>query len=149
MEVFADYDDERLLAIWERARRVAGELDHHRVVLRTRARSLGARRAVALAECARLEGSFASMQRALIRYGGPWDENALLRLAEGEGLDPSFMRSCLADVDVGPQIDKDRVHAGERGVGERPALFVNRKPSDDSEASLRRAIKSAFRAGSI
>ena len=35
VEVFADYDDERLPAIWERARRVTGELGHHRVVLRS------------------------------------------------------------------------------------------------------------------
>ena len=149
VEVFADYDDKRLPVIWERARRVTGELYNHRVVLRTQARSAGARRAVALAECARLEGSFASLQRALIRHGGPWDEDSLLRLAGREGLDLTSMRSCLAAVDVQPQIDKDRDHAGGRGVGDRPALFVNRKPVDDSDAALRRAIESAVRADSI
>ncbi|NRA00531.1 MAG: hypothetical protein HRU01_28930 [Myxococcales bacterium] len=158
VEVFADYDDERLPAIWERARRVAGALRHHRVVLRTQARSAGARRAVALAECARAEGSFASMQRALIHHRGPWDEDALLRLAEREGLRTASslesesldsMRSCLAAVDVQLQIDKDRNHAGVRGVGDRLALFVNREPVDDSDAALRRAIESAIRAGSV
>ncbi len=149
VEIFADYDDERLAEIWERARRVAGELHNHRVVLRTQARSAGARRAVALAECARLEGSFASMQRALIRHGGPWDEDSLLRLAERKGLDLASMRSCLAAVDVQPQIDKDRDQAGERGIGDRPALFVNREPVDDSDAALHRAIQSAIRAGSV
>ncbi len=149
VEVFADYDDERLPAIWQRARRVAGELRHHRVVLRTQARSRGAWRAVALAECARLEGSFTSMQRALIRHGGPWDEDSLLRLAAREGLALAAMRSCLAAVDVQPQIDKDRGHASGRGVGDRPALFVDREPVDDSDAALRRAIQSAIRAESI
>ena len=57
------------------------ELRHHRVVLRTQARSASARRAVALAECARLQGSFASMQRALIHHRGPFDDDSLLRLA--------------------------------------------------------------------
>jgi hypothetical protein len=149
VEVFADYDDERLSATWERARRVAGELGHRRLVLRTRARSTGARSAVAIAECARLEGSFAPMQRALIRYGGPWDEDSLLRLAEREGLGLASMRSCLATVDVQPQIDKDRGHAGQRGIGDGPALFVNREPVDDSDAALRRAIEAAVRAESI
>ncbi len=103
IEVFADYNDPRLPATWERARRIADELHHHRVVLRPQARSVPARRAVALAECARLEGSFGSMQRALIRHGGPWDEDSLLRLAAREGLDLASMRSCLAAVDVEPR----------------------------------------------
>ena len=108
VEVFADYDDERLAETWERARRVAGELHNHRVVLRTQARSAGARRAVALAECARLEGSFASIQRALIRHGGPWDKDSLLRLAERKGLELASTLSCLTAVDIQPQIHKDR-----------------------------------------
>ena len=149
VEVFADYGAARLHAIWERARRVAGELGHRRVVLRTQARSAGALRAVALAECARLEGSFGSMQRALIRHGGPWDEDALLRLAEREGLFLDSMRSCLAFVDVQSQIDKDREHARDRDVGDRPAWFVNREPVDDSDAALRRAIESVIRGESI
>jgi hypothetical protein len=59
------------------------------------------------------------------------------------------MRSCLTAVDIQPQIDKDRDHAGRRGVGNRPALFVNQEPVDDSDAALRRAIQSAIRAGSV
>ncbi len=66
---------------------------------------------------------------------------------ESEGLDS--LRSCLATVDLTPQIDKDRNHAGLRGVGDGLAVFVNRKPVDDSDTALRRAIKSALRAGSI
>ena len=153
VEIFADYDDVRLPAIWKRARRVTGELHHHRLVLRTQARSAGARRAIALAECARLDGSFASMQRALIHHDGPWDEKSLLRLAEREGLSLSSTRSCLAAVDVKPQIKKDRDHASERGIGDRPALFVNRefvnREPGDSDAALRRAIASAIRSDSI
>ncbi len=153
VEVFADYGDEQLAATWERAQRVAGELHHHRVVLRTQARSVGARRAVALAECARLGGAFASMQRALIHYGGPWDEDSLLRLAErveartASTLDS--MRSCLGAVNVEPQIDKDRNHASARGVGDELAVFVNREPVEDTDAALRRAIESALLAGSV
>ncbi len=149
VEVFADYDDERLPAIWERARRVTGELGHHRVVLRSLARSAGARRAVALAECARRESSFGSMHPALIRHGGPWDEDSLLGLAEREGLAVASMRSCLASVDVTLQIDKDRSHARERGVGNGPALFVNQEPVGNSDAELRRAIEAAIRARSV
>jgi hypothetical protein len=149
LEVFADYDDDRLPAVWERARRVSDELGHHRLVLRAPAASAGARRAVALAECARLDGSFESMQSALIRYDGPWDESSLLSLADREGLSLAFTRSCLAEVDVQPQIDKDRQHADQRNIRDRPALFVNRKLVDDSDAALRRAIESATRANSI
>lgn len=149
LEVFADYDDDRLLAIWELAQRVARELHHHRLVLRTQARSAAARRAVELAECARLNGSFASMQHALIRHSGPWDENTLLRLADREGLSPAFTRSCLASVNVQSQIDKDRQHAGQRNVGDRPAVFVNRKRVDAFDAALRRAIVTADRENSI
>ncbi len=149
VEVFADYDDVRLPAIWARARRVTDALHHHRVVLRTQALSAGAQRAVALAECARQERSFAPLQRALIRHAGPWDEGSLLALAAREGLDLAAMRSCLAAVDVRAQIEKDRDHARERGVANRPALFVNGKPVDDSDAALRRAILSAIRADSV
>lgn len=149
LEIFADYDDDRLPALWARAQRVADELRHHRLVLRTRARSAGARRAVALAECARLAGSFKSMQRALIRYNGPWDEDSLLHLAAREGLRITSTRSCLATVDVQPQIEKDRQHAAQRNVADRPTLFVNRKLIEGSDAALRRAIESATRANSI
>ena len=103
VEVFADYDDAGLPAIWELAQRVATELNHHRVVLRTRARTASAQRAVALAECSRLDGFFASMQRILIHHGGPWDEDTLLRLAERENprenteLTSEAVRSCLAN----------------------------------------------------
>ncbi len=89
------------------------------------------------------------MQRALIRHGGPRDEDALLRLAEREGLGLASVRSCLAAVDVQPQIDKDREHARERNIGDRPAWFVNREPVDDSDAAPRRAIESVIRGESI
>jgi protein-disulfide isomerase len=72
-----------------------------------------------------------------------------LGLAEQVGSSPASLGSCLAAVDVQPQVDKDRAHARQRGVGGRPALFVNGKPVDDSEAALRRAIAAAIRAGSI
>ena len=68
----------------------------------------------------------------------PWDEDALLRLAEREGLGLASVRSCLAAVDVQPQIDQDREHARERDIGDRPAWFVNREPVDDSDAAYRK-----------
>ena len=150
VEVFADYGDDGLAATWEWVQEVARELRHHRVVLRTRARFPDSRRAVELAECARLEGSFTSVQRALIHHGGPWDEETLLRLASNEGLAPASMRSCLANVDVRAQLDKDRLHATNRNVRRGPALFVNRKRvRKKSDAALRRAIEAAIRAQSV
>lgn len=155
VEVFADYDDARLPALWERAQRVATELHHRRVVLRTPARTGHAQRAVALAECARLDGFFTSMQRSLIHHDGPWDQDSLLRLAERESnrseakRSTEALRSCLASVNVKPQIDKDRDHAKQRGIGDVPAIFVNQKRVDNSEPALRRAIQEALRAGSV
>jgi len=155
VEVFADYDDSRLPAIWDRVKRVATELGHHRVVLRTQARTPTAQRAVALAECGRLSGSFTSMQSILIHHAGPWDEDSLLRLAERENLRENAkltsetLRGCLTTVDVQAQIDKDRDHANHRGIGDDPAIFVNQISVENSGSALRRAIEAALRAGSV
>lgn len=149
VDVFADYPDEGLRATWERARRLAQELGYHRLVLRTRARGADARRGVALAECARLVGRFGPVQEALIRHSGPWDEGALLNLAQAQGLDRDTTRACVGRVDVEAQIEKDRNHAKEHGIGSLPAVFVNRERVDDSEEALRRAIQSVLRRGSV
>jgi hypothetical protein len=141
VDVFADYTDRGLAETWERAVRVSGEFDQHRVVLRTPGESRAARRAVALAECARVEGHFRRVQALLIGHRGPWDDDALLRLAAREGLEPAATRQCMERVDVGSQIAKDREHAEERGMRAFPAVSVNRSPTADTDRALRQAIR--------
>ena len=81
VEVFADYTDPRLSEIWQRARRVARDLGQHRVVLRAPGFGENARRALAMAECARGSGQFTRVQSALIAHPGPWDEASVTEVA--------------------------------------------------------------------
>ncbi len=141
VEVFADYGDPTLPQTWERAKRAADAFDQHRVVLRAPVRSPAARRALALAECARAAGRFTPLQQALIRHPGPWDEDALVRIAVEQGLSGDRARGCLQRIDVTDQVAKDRGHAAERGIRSFPTVTVNRRVTSDTDAALRDAIR--------
>ena len=140
VDVFADYTDPELPETWIRAKRVAAELHQHRVVLRAPARSPEARRAVALAECARGSGAFFHVQEALIQHRGPWDNTALLEIARAAGLE-RLRASCLDSRDVTAQIAKDRDHLAERGITSLPAVSVNRAVVPNTDTAIRRAIR--------
>ncbi len=149
VNVFADYTDPGLPETWTRAKRVATELHQHRVVLRAPARSPEARRAVALAECARGSGVFFRVREALIRHSGPWDDTALLELASAAGLELDGLESCLDTRDLAAQIAKDRAHAAEGGIASLPAVSVNRAVVPNTDTAIRRAIQQAMLENSI
>jgi hypothetical protein len=144
VDVFADYTDVGLAKVWDRAVRAAGELRQRRVVLRTPGHTSAALRAVKLAECARSRGKFSRVQRALIKHRGPWDEDTLVELAQGEGLDANHVRRCLAETDVAAQVAKDREHAGIYGAEELPAILVNRQLIPNTGEAIRKAIRKAL-----
>ena len=128
---------------------MAAELQHHRVVLRSPAPSPDARRAVALAECARRAERFTPVQSALIGHSGPWDEPALLELGIAEGLSLEPARACLREIDVSQQLAKDREHAQRRRIGSLATITVNRQPVPSTDAALREAIRRVVREQSL
>lgn len=149
IEVFADYTDPTLPETWRLAKRVAAELQHHRVVLRSPARSPDARRAVALAECARRAERFTPVQSALIAHSGPWDAPALLELGAAQDLPPEPARACLHEIDVSQQLAKDREHAQDRRIGSLATITVNRRPVPSTDEALREVIRRLVREQSL
>lgn len=149
IEVFSDYTDPRLGATWKRAQRIASEFDQHRVVLRTPAETVEARRALGLAECARKFQRYSWVRDALVDHAGPWDTDTLLRLAAEQGLAPGLTRQCLGDIDVADQISKDRQHADERSIRRFPAVAVNRTAVADSADAIRHAVRKVVMENSL
>ncbi len=149
IDVFSDYSDPKLRDTWNRALRVAAETGQHRVVLRTPGRTEIARRAVAAAECARLQGRFADMQRALIDHRGPWDVAALADLAARIGLDRDEMMTCIMSVDIHPQIQKDVQHAINRSIQRYPTITINHEMVKNREEALLRTIRKLLSKGSL
>lgn len=141
IEVFADYTDPKLAATWKRARRVAIELDQHRVVLRAPAATTEARFALELVECARRVQRFSLVRDALIEHAGPWKPEALLALAESLGLERVATRQCLESIDLTSQIAKDRQHAEQRRITRFPTVSVNRELVFDTEEAIRTAVR--------
>ena len=141
INVFADYTDLGLRAMWRLVHRVAAENDLHRIVLRTPARTEPARWAVALVEFARTRGLFFEMQRFVINYDGPWNPKALSALAERAGLPRAAARRYLKTADVGPQIAKDRQHAAIEGIEAFPVIVINNQVVENSARSVREAIR--------
>ena len=148
VDVFADYTDKELPALWKRAQETAGERNQHRVVLRTPGRTDEARLAVRIAECVRATGSFTGFQEQLIAHEGPWDEATLVGLAGRSGVDTDALVRCLPQTTARAQIDKDREHARIYGIESYPAIAVNRVVTPSTEA-IRRAIDKILKAGSI
>lgn len=141
IDVFADYTNPELFEIWEQTVRAAGDAHQHRVVLRTPGRSEDARRAIKLAECARAEGKFTQVQRALMRHRGPWDQETLVDLAAEQGMKSETVRKCLGQTDISAQVAKDKEHAKRFGVQQTPAVSVNRRVIPSTAEDLRQAIR--------
>ena len=144
IEIFADYTDPRLPDTWSRAKRSAAEFEQHRVVLRTPGASDEARRALALAECARMANRFWRIRDALIEHSGPWGADSLLTVGAAAGLDRNATRLCLDKIEIGAQLDKDRQHAEQRGIRSFPAISINRESVADTDRAIRRAIHQAI-----
>ena len=73
IDVFADYTNKDIAKVWKLVKAVSRKLNQNRVVLRTPGLTPEARRAVQVAEYARLNGNFSMVQDALIKHNGPWD----------------------------------------------------------------------------
>ena len=149
VDVFADYTDPGLPALWQRAVSVANELQQRRVVIRAPGETADARRAVKLAECARDKGKFAEVQRLLIEHDEPWDEETLVRLVAPVGLNQREMRRCLGQTEVRAQIAKDREHARIYGIETFPTVTVNRQITPGTDKAIRRAIRAILEEESI
>ncbi|MFQ5963981.1 MAG: DsbA family protein [Candidatus Scalinduaceae bacterium] len=100
-----------------------------------------ARRAIKVAECARLNGKFSVIQEALINHQGLWDRDTLLQLAAKYGQDPKQTRTYLDQIDVEAQIVKDQQHAKERGIKVYPAITVNRQITANTDHAIRQIIE--------
>jgi hypothetical protein len=144
IEIFADYTDPGLPDTWSRAKRSAEEFQQHRVVLRAPGASAEARRALELAECARVANRFWRVRDALIEHSGPWGADSLLDLSAAAGLDRNATRLCLDKIEVGAQLEKDRQHAEQRGIRSFPAISVDRTPVADQDRAIRRAVRRAI-----
>ena len=149
IDVFGDYTDKGVRVAWERAKRVAAELEQYRVVLRTPGLSAAARRAVKVAECVREQGMFNQFQEILIHHPGPWNLDTLIDLAKKIGLDAVKIRDCVERQDVRPQVDKDLQHARLRGVSSFPAVSVNLEMVPNTDTAIRKAIKRVLQDDSI
>jgi hypothetical protein len=149
VDVFADYTDPDVPDIWLMAVRVAGEFGQRRVVIRAPGQTAEARRAIELAECAREQGKFTTVQQLLIEHQGPWDEAALVQLAAGAGLDKNEIRECLRQTSVRAQIAKDREHAGVYGIEAYPGVAVNRQVTPITAGAIRHAIRTILEDESI
>jgi hypothetical protein len=141
IDIFADYTDSNISIVWHMAKRVSSELHKLRVVLRTPGLTVEARRAIKLAECARLSGKFSVIQESLINHQGPWDWDTLIKLTEHYGLDPEQIRECADRIHIDAQIAKDQQHAEERGIETYPTITLNRQITANSEQAIRKAIK--------
>ncbi len=149
IDVFADYTNENISNVWKLVKRVSSELHKIRVVLRTPGLTVEARRAIKLAECARLIGHCSVIQEALINHQGPWDWDTLIKLTEHHGMDPKKIRACVDGINIDAQITKDQQHAEERGIRTYPTITINRQITASSEQAIRKAIEKVLLEQSI
>ena len=149
IDVFADYTNENISKVWKLVKRVSSELHKIRVVLRTPGLTVEARRAIKLAECARLIGHCSVIQESLINHQGPWDWNTLIKLTEHHGMDPKQIRACVDGINIDAQITKDQQHAEERGIRTYPTITINRQITASSEQAIRKAIEKVLLEQSI
>ena len=96
-------------------------------------------------------------------HGGPWGAATVVKLAfdvlhsatagssgsGGDGWTLESLRHCVETSDLSLQVERDRLHAGERAMESFPAVSVNRERVPDTLESLRRAIRAALQEGSI
>ena len=149
IDVFADYTNENISKVWKLAKRVSSELHKIRVVIRTPGLTAEARRAIKLAECARLIGHCSVIQEALINHQGPWDWDTLIKLTEHHGMDSEKIRACVDGINIDAQISKDQQHAEERGIRTYPTVTINRHITANSEQAIRNAIEKVLLEQSI
>ena len=149
IDVFADYTNENISKVWKLAKRVSSELHKVRVVLRTPGLTAEARRAIKLAECARLIGHCSVIQEALFNHQGPWDWDTLINLTEHHGMDPEQIRACIDGINIDAQTTKDQQHAEERGIRTYPTITINRHITANSEQAIRKAIEKVLLEQSI
>ncbi len=149
IDVFADYTNENISKVWKLAKRVSSELHKIRVVLRTPGLTAEARRAIKLAECARLIGHCTVIQETLINHQGPWDWVTLIKLTEHHGMDSEKIRACVDGINIDAQINKDQQHAEERGIRTYPTVTINRHITANSEQAIRNAIEKVLLEQSI
>ncbi|MFQ5713515.1 MAG: DsbA family protein [Candidatus Scalinduaceae bacterium] len=149
IDVFADYTNENISKVWKLVKRVSSKLHKIRVVLRTPGLTAEARRAIKLAECARLSGNCSMIQEALINHQGPWDWDTLINLTEHYGQDPEQTRACVDRIGIDAQITKDQQHGEERGIRTYPTITINRQITANSEQAIRKAIEKVLLEQSI
>ncbi|MFQ5965548.1 MAG: DsbA family protein [Candidatus Scalinduaceae bacterium] len=149
IDVFADYTNGNISKVWKLVKRVSSELHKVRVVLRTPGLTVEARRAIKLAECARLSGNCSVVQESLINHQGPWDWDTLIKFMEHHGQDPEQIRACVDGIDIDAQITKDQQHAEERGIRTYPTITINRQITANSEQAIRKAIEKVLLEQSI
>ncbi len=149
IEIFADYTDKSVLKVWQRIKKVAVELHQTRVVLRTPGLTVEARRAIRLAECARLNGKFTIIQDILIKHQGPWDRHTLIILVTKYGQNQKQIQACIDEINIDAQIAKDQQHAEERGIVVYPTITINRQVTPNTERSIRQTIERIILEGSI
>lgn len=149
IEVFSDYTNKDISQIWNLVKRVSNELHQTRVVLRTPGFTLEARRAIKLAECARLNGKFNIIQRALIDHQGSWNWKTLVNLASQNRYNVEQIEACIDIVDVKAQIAKDLQHAKERNIRVYPTITVNRRTIPNTAYAIRKSIEKILLEDSI
>ncbi|ODS34614.1 MAG: hypothetical protein SCARUB_00194 [Candidatus Scalindua rubra] len=141
IDVFADYTNANISKVWKLVKTVSDELHQNRVVLRTPGLTAEARRAIKLAEYARLSGNFCKIQEALIDHNGPWDWDTLIKLAAQHDMDTEQIRAYADEINIDAQIVKDQEHAKERGIDTYPTTTINNHITSNTDTAIRQAIE--------
>jgi predicted DsbA family dithiol-disulfide isomerase len=125
------FPPERLKAMEERLQAMAREVG---LVMRTRARMINTRLALATAEFARERGGFEPVHRALFKLqwegqdgGGLDDLEDLKTLVAGAGLDPQELAEELAHGRYEQILDDRRQEAASVGINAIPAHVFGRR----------------------
>jgi hypothetical protein len=141
IDIFADYTNANISKVWKLVKTVSGELHQNRVVLRTPGLTAEARRAIKLAEYARLNGNFCKIQEALIDHQGPWDWNTLINLVAQNDMNTEQIRAYADEINIERQITKDQQHAKERGIDTYPTTTINNQITPNIDTAIRHAIQ--------
>jgi hypothetical protein len=149
IDVFADYTNKDIAKVWKLVKAVSRKLNQNRVVLRTPGLTPEARRAVQVAEYARLNGNFSMVQDALIKHNGPWDWSTLIALITNQNQSPDRIQEYVPVISIITQIAKDQQHAKERGVDVFPTTTINNQITLNTENAIRQTIKNILLIHSI
>ncbi len=149
IDIFADYTNKDIAKVWKLVKTVSRKLNQSRVVLRTPGFTTEARRAVKIAEYARLDGNFSNIQDAMINHNGPWDWDTLIAFVARQDQDPVQIQEYVNEIDIDAQIAKDQQHAKERGVEVFPTTTINNQITVNTENAIQRTIKNILLEHSI